>query len=188
MIQLIVAGVAILAIVSGIGAYTLHVKNSAIESYQAQIVKAEDDLRIAEQKRQQEAENKITDMEAAYQAGESNAKTVVKTVYVRGQQNVAKDTALSNPACVMSDDSLHYLVGALTGMRTASAPSGTAATVPGSGTANGGIIRGAVSANPQEHGTVGPVHEAPRSDGGNLPLPAAGGTGVSKPPKPKPIQ
>jgi hypothetical protein len=131
------------------------------------------------------AASRVNDMQLAYAAGEATAKERVRTIYVQGQANVVKDKGLSNPTCVMSDDSLHLLIGALTSMRTAAAPSGVITTMPGTGNPLRRDVQQPVPQLPSEHGAVGPVHEgAPAVDNPSQ-LP---GHDLSAHPKPKPIR
>lgn len=187
MLQIIVLVVGLLALAGGGWAW-LHNHDNAVEAaYQAQIDAKEAELRIAADKAKQEAANHITDMQAAYEAGEAAAPEKVRTIYVRGQANVAKDAGLSNPQCVMSDDSLRYLRGALAGMRTATIAGEGAATVPRPGTADGGNVQRTLPQQSQEYGTVGSMSAPARSDGDGVSLPATGNSAVRGHPKPIPI-
>jgi hypothetical protein len=149
-----------------------------IEAAQAKIEQQAKEAQAAEVQKQAE-------LVAAFDKGEANARVVTHTIYVKGQDNVAKDTGLSNPSCVMSDDSLLLLRGALAGMRTAADPTATVSAVSGAGTAGGQNLLGVVPEQPQEHGTVGGVHPASSATG---PANTAGPRVVRQPPKPTPLR
>lgn len=144
------------------------------------------EAQVAEQAREleQEAANKLVDMSAAYEAGESKARVIVKTVVAKGQAYAASDQGLSNPACVMAPASLQYLRAALSGMRSATDPGESPAAMPGAGTPGVGNIQRTVPPDPAEHGTVGTVHQdaGQAGDSGQVP-----GRSV-RPPKPIPRQ
>jgi len=180
-----------LGLASAFGAYTLYERNqaanAAVASLQAAQAKADAELAAKDALAVKAAEQDITNMQAAYDAGESKAKTVTQKIYIRGQANVAKDSGLSNPVCVMSADSLQYLRSALSGMRTAADPGGEPAAVPGPGITNGRDVRQPVPQQPQEHGALGPVHANAPTASSTRQVSGSGVPGNPRP-KPKPVQ
>ena len=131
-----------------------------------------------------EAENKIIDMEAAYIAGESNAKTVVQKVYLKGQSYVASQPVFQNPACVVPADGVLAINRARAGMRTPADPGEPAASVPAAGADQGRAAGNAVPASPGGHGAVGGVPATTAVPSGNSQVP---GPSVRPVPKPKPV-
>jgi hypothetical protein len=157
----------------------------------AQIARAEEAQRKAEmvvaaaaEEAEQEAANKIIDMQASFAAGELNAKTVTKTVYIKGQQIVANTPAFNNPACVIGADALQLLNGARTGtgVQLAAAATGGNGAVPGAGSPAGRANGNAVPANAAGHGAVGGVPPPARATGGTDPVPGTSPRGVPKNP------
>ncbi len=118
----------ILAIGGGVTGYTLYERHQAVAAYELKVSEQEAKLAAKDAELVQEANNKIIDMSAAFDAGQAQAKVVTQKIYVKGQAYVASDSGLSNPQCRMSDDSLHFLVGALSSMRTAADPTQCART------------------------------------------------------------
>ncbi len=183
--------IAILVVLASFAGYTAYERNQAASGAVAQLqaaqAKADAELAAKDKALVAAANQDINNMQASFDAGESKAKTVTQKIYIRGQANVAKDSGLSNPVCVMSADSLQYLRSALSGMRTATDPGGEPSTLPGPGTANGGDVRKPVSQQPQEHGAVGAVHaNAPTTDSTRK-IPRLNMPDNPRP-KPKPIQ
>ena len=132
-----------------------------------------------------EAENKIIDMEAAYIAGESNAKTVVQKVYVKGQSYVASQPVFQNPACVVPADGMLVLNRQRASLRTPTDPGEPAPNVPAAGTDQGRAAGNAVPASPSGHGTMGGVPTTPAVPSGNSQVP---GPSVRPVPKPTPVK
>lgn len=186
MIQIILIAIAAAALFGG--GLTLGYKWEAgiVAERDLKIAKAEESLRIQAQKAEQDAANHITDMTAAYDAGEANAKTITRTIYIKGQAAVAKDVGLTNPVCVMSPDSLYVLNSARASLRTSSDPAGVPVPVPvaNAGLPTGRPVLNPVSANDSGHGTVGGVPPPPRPAGSSGQVP---GDSMSGHPKPKPI-
>lgn len=184
MIQLVAGLVALVAIAAG--GFWAGYQWEAGRWAQENEARLEAEAKVAAQAREltQEIANHEQDMTSAYLAGEARAKTIVRTIEVRGQQNVASDSGLSNPACVMSRDSLQLLRTALSGMRSPADPGGSIAAVPGTGTAGTGDVRRTLPADPAEHGAVGNVHQdaGQARNVGQVP-----GASV-RPPKPTPRQ
>ena len=134
-----------------------------------------------------EANNKIADMQAAFDAGKEQARVVTKTITVRGQSDVAKYPVFSNPVCVLPADSLQFLNRARANMRTAADPGIADAALPVAGPAPGRADIDPVPASPagrEPSGAVGTVHPGSRpTDSGNQ-VPRSG---VRTHPKPKPV-
>lgn len=183
--------IAILAVLTAFGGYTAYERNQAATAAVAKL-----EVQQAEAARQAQdaidaavsaAGDKITDMDAAFEVGEANAKTITQKIYVQGQANVAKDSGLNNAVCVMSPDSLQLLRSALNGMRGPTDPGEVPAAVPGPGIAGERDIRSALPQQPQEHGPVGPMHPDARPAGGDGRVPGLGVPSGARP-KPKPIR
>lgn len=83
------------------------------EEQQAAQAKIDDQAKQIEE----DAANKIIDMDAAYIAGEANAKTVERKVYVKIAADLQKYPVFQNPACVLPLESYALLVAALRGVR-----------------------------------------------------------------------
>jgi hypothetical protein len=130
-----------------------------------------------------EAANKIIDMEAAYIAGESNAKTIVQKVYVKGQSYVSSQPVFQNPACVVPADGMLAVNRARAGMRAPADPGEPAPSVPAAGADQGRAAGNAVPASPSGHGAVGGVPATPSVPSGVGQVP---GSSVRPVPKPKP--
>ncbi len=68
------------------------------------------------------AAEKINAMQAAYEAGELNAKTVTKTIYVKAQTYAQSTPTLRAPQCNISPDGVQYIASAVSELqRTAAA-------------------------------------------------------------------
>lgn len=184
MIQLIVYGVLALGLLGGFIALVHSHDSKVTAAYQAKLDAKDAEIAEHVAKAKQEADNHISDMESAFEAGEANAKTVTQTIYVKGQANVASDKGLADPQCRMSDVSLQLLRGALAGMRSASDTGELATALPGPRAPDGGDVQRAVPQQPQEHGAVGGVHPPAGEAGGSHQVP---GTVVPAHPKPVPI-
>jgi len=150
---------------------------------QAQAV-AQKEIDDAAAKARVEAENKIVDMEAAYIAGESNAKTVVQKVYVKGQSYVASQPVFQNPVCVVPADGMLVLNRQRASLRTPTDTGEPAPSVPAPGTVEGRQTGNVVPANVSGHGAVGGVSSPPAVPSGAGQVP---GSSVRPVPKPKPI-
>lgn len=172
---LIIAAIGML----GGGLWSVHsngIKEGKAEC-QAELKAADDKLRAEAAAREQEAANHITDMQAAFEVGESQAKTKIVTVLAKGAKDVATYPVFSNPACVLPPDSLRTLNATRGGMRTGTVddsvlngaskgtnlqpatntPSSDAA-VRGTGSANGGADKGSVSPDATGRRPLGKVH------------------------------
>ena len=150
---------------------------------QAQAV-AQKEIDDAAAKARVEAENKIVDMEAAYIAGESNAKTVVQKVYVKGQSYVSTQPVFQNPACVVPADGMLVLNRQRASLRTPTDPGEPAPSVPAAGATEGRAAGNPVPANDSGHGAVGGVPATPAVPSGTGQVP---GPSVRPVPKPKPV-
>lgn len=83
---------------------------------------AQDELQQRVDKAEAEAATKLIDMQAAYDAGEANAKVVTKVVYERGKDYVAQTPAFANPDCVVPDNGLSILNSARRGIKSGDLP------------------------------------------------------------------
>lgn len=154
----------IIAVAFGAGGFYGGYEWEAGKVARAEKAQAEAQAKVDAQARaiEQEAQNKIIDMTAAFDAGEAKAKVVTRTVYAKGQQYVATNAVFSNPVCVVPADGMSIVNGARAGVRTASAAAGGAAAMPAAGSDPGRTDLDAVPATPAGHGTVGGVHPKPR--------------------------
>lgn len=173
--------VAILAV--AFGGWTWYQRNDAVEEYEAKLAQAELDLMQAVAEKQREADNHITDMQAAYEVGEAEAKVITRTITVRGASDVVKYPVFSNPECVLPAPSLLVLNGARAGLLPAADPGEPDSAVPGPAAAEGRQAGDALPADAGGRGAVSDVPAAPRSDGGGGAVP---GQGVRRP-KPVPL-
>ncbi len=162
MIYLIAIGIAIAAFAGYTVYIDEHAASAAVAKLQAQQAAADKQLTDAAAAAKTEAANHITDMEAAYESGEEQAKTVVRTVIAKGASDVSTYPVFSNPACVLPDDSLHNLVAARAGVLAAADPGRPAPTVPAAGAAGGRQIGNPVPANAGGQRPVAGVHPKPR--------------------------
>ena len=80
-----------------------------------------------------DAANKLIDMAAAYDAGESKAKVIYRTIEAKGQQYVATVPVFSNPQCVVPPDIVSELNGARAALRSAPDTGKVDASVPAAG-------------------------------------------------------
>jgi hypothetical protein len=174
----------ILAFIAGLSLGTVGMKEwkdgQIAKQAQAVAQKKIDDAATAARR---EAENKIVDMEAAYIAGESNAKTVVQRVYVKGQNYVSSQPVFQNPVCVVPADGMLAVNSARAGMRAAADPGESAASVPAAGADQGRPVGNPVPASDSGHGSVGGVHPPPQQPSGSGQV---SGPNVRPVPKPKP--
>ena len=144
----------------GYGVKTYYDGAIAREKIEQAAAQAKLDERV--QKAEAVAATHIDDMIAAYDAGEANAKTITKTIYVKGQNYVATTPVFSNPVCVVPDDGMQFLNGARAGVRAAADPGVLAPALPAAGAAAGRTDGNAVPANAAGHGPVGSVPPKPR--------------------------
>ena len=159
-------------------------KDGQIAKHEQAQVAAQAKIDNAARAATQEAENKIVDMEAAYLAGEANAKTITRTIYVKGQQNVAAYPVFRNADCVLPPVLLSDLNRARAGLRAPADTGEPAPSVPAAGTVEGRPAGNAVPASPGGHGAVGgvPAPATVPSGAGQVP-----GSSVRPVPKPKPV-
>jgi hypothetical protein len=138
----------------------------------------------AEELTAKEAE-KIIDMQAAFHAGEANAKVVTKTVYVKGQSYVASTPVFQNRDCVIPADGVQLLNSQITDLQTTAAASVLGLAVYGSQPTVGRTDGDAVPPRPTDSAAVPGVRpEVPKPD-----LPAgAAGPSVRDRPKPNPVK
>jgi len=160
-------------------------KDGQIARHEQAMARVSAEIQAAADAAEQVAANKIIDMEAAYIAGESNAKTVVQKVYVKGQSYVASQPVFQNPACVVPADGMLVLNRQRASLRTPTDPGEPAPNVPAAGTDQGRAAGNAVPASPSGHGTVGGVPAPPAVPSGNSQVP---GPSVRPVPKPTPVK
>ena len=108
-----------------------------------------------------DAANKLIDMAAAYDAGESKAKVIYRTIEAKGLTYVAQTPAFANPACVIGDDGLLLLNSSRANLRTASDSSGVDGAVRATGANTGRQDVNPVSANPAGQRPVGTLPAKP---------------------------
>jgi hypothetical protein len=113
--------IALIAIV-GFAGYTMKIQAAAhragIEECQAKVTAANAELTRQAGELKQEAENHITDMVAAYDAGESQAKT--RTVYLQSKGRADVDQhpdVLRNASCTLPASSLRIVNASRAGLR-----------------------------------------------------------------------
>lgn len=139
----------LVAALAAFGGWTLYERNDAVNDYKAKLEAADAKLKKQADALKVEAANHIVDMEAAYESGEENAKVVTRTIYTRGESDVAKYPVFSNPVCVLPDDSLRLLNNARAGVLTAADSAALDAVLPGITTAaerkDGDAIPGVVT-------------------------------------------
>jgi hypothetical protein len=170
---ILIAAVILVFAGSIFGAYNWGEKNGAAEYKEKQEqAQAKIDEQAAVMVR--EANNKITDMQAAFEAGKEQAKVVTKTITIRGQSDVAKYPVFSNPVCVLPADSLQFLNRARANLRTAADPGIADAALPVTGPPPGREDSNSVPANAggrEPSGTLGTVRPKPRpvNRGGQVP-------------------
>lgn len=150
------------------------------------IAVAEAKIAAADEKAKTEAANKIIDMQASFDAGETNAKTVTKTVYVKGQAYVANTPVFNLAQCVVPADGMFIANSARANLRVTSFAGSSDAAVPVTGADPGRPAINPLLANPAGYGAVGGVHPAPRpvDSSGQVPT---GSQGRARP-KPVPIK
>ena len=124
---------------------------------------------------------KVRDIETAYTAGEANAKVITRTIYVKGQQNVANYEVFRNPACVLPAVVLSELNRARAGLQTAADTSIVVPAVPAAAPGSGRTDVHVVPANASGRGNTGGVPTPPANTGGSGAVP-----GQSVRPVPKP--
>lgn len=182
---------AIIAVVllAAFGGYTAYEQHLAAANATAKLVAAQaqaDALLAAKNKAAVDAANEeITNMQAAYDAGATKAKVVTQKVYLKGQADVAKYPVFADPNCVLPDVSLQLLNSARAHLRTPTDTVVPVDAVPEPGPAAGRKTGDAVPAIPSgRDGTVVGVRAParPTDSGGQVP-----GSGLPSHPKPKPI-
>jgi hypothetical protein len=110
-----------LAAVIAFAAYTGFVwmkgGESAVAGYKEKIEAADAQIAAQAKAATDAAANTIIDMTAAFDAGEANAKTVEKKVFVRVASDLTKYPVFQNPACVLPPQSFALLTAAMRGVR-----------------------------------------------------------------------
>jgi hypothetical protein len=145
---------------------------------------AQDKIDALAAKAKQDAENKLVDMDAAFQAGEAQQKVITKTVYVKGQSYVAAaPQVFANPQCVLPDSSLQLINSEAASLRTAAAANVFGFGVPDTGGPAGRPNGNVVLSPPAKPATVEGVRPQVQPSGGTGQVP---GSGVQRPPKPTP--
>lgn len=187
MIQLILIVVVMGAIGAGIWGFAAHERDVAVEAERAKVAAAQAEAERVTQGAIEQAANKVTDMEAAFEAGEAKGKTLGAQVKAKGAGYVAANAAFRNVQCDIGPDLLRLVNDSTRAMRTAALTVDGPSAVPPTGAivgqpnANG---NGSTAGRPQSGGAVGDVHSATRSTdrAGEVPGPSVPGH-----PKPKPI-
>ena len=100
--------------------------------------KAEAVVAAAAEEAEQEAANKIIDMQAAFNAGEAQTKVVTKIVYQKAQQYAATNAVLTNPQCFIPADGLQFINGQGPGVALGPAAAGSDGSVRAGGGGQGG--------------------------------------------------
>ena len=167
----------------GAGGYGVYQYEEGVQARQAvKQREAQDKIDALTRKAEQDAANKLIDMDAAFAAGEAQQKIITKTVYVKGQSYVAAaPQVFANPQCVLPDGSLQ-LVNSETALLRATAAAnvfgfGVSDTGGSTGRGNGNVVL-SPSAKPA---TVEGVRPQVQPPGGTGQVP---GSGVQRPPKP----
>lgn len=115
MIGFILGGVAVIALIGY--SYFLGGEN-AVANYKEKLEAVNQRIEAADKKAVEVASNHIIDMTAAFDAGEANAKTVEKKIYVRVGSDLTKYPVFQNPACALPESSYALLTAALRGTRS----------------------------------------------------------------------
>ena len=135
-------------------------------------------------KAEQEAANKLIDMDAAFAAGEAQQKIITKTVYVKGQSYVAAaPQVFANPQCVLPDGSLQLVNSETALLRATAAANVFGFSLPDTGGSTGRGNGNVVLSPPAKPPVVEGVRPQVQSPGGTGQIP---GSGVQRPPKPTP--
>ena len=166
------------------GSWMKEWKDGQIARHEQAQIAADDKIKAAADAAEREAANKILAVEAAYIAGEANAKIVVQKVYVKGQSYVSSQPVFQNPACVVPADGMLAINRARASLRTTTDSADIAPSVPATGTVEGRPAGNAVPASTSGHGAVGGVPATPAVPSGNSQVP---GPSVRPVPKPKPV-
>ncbi len=157
-------------------------KDAQIARHEQAQVAAQAKIDAQAAKIQAETENKLIDMGAAFDAGEANAKTITKTVYLKGQEIVRDAPAFSNPQCVLPDTGLQLHNSEAARVRAAAAEA-LGITLPTAGRPEDGAVRGSVRI---QTGASGAVPGVPQELRGVSSGSGTSGQGVQRPPKPSP--
>lgn len=151
------------------------------------IAAKEAELRQAQAEKMQAAANTITDMEAAYEAGQSKAKVRYVEVQKQGGADVKSYPVFVNRGCDWPPDVVRNVQRAFAGLYGPANPGGSAGGVP-AGASSAGQGRGpndagaALPVDPNPAGTVGNVHQTTGETGGSGQVP-----GNRVHPKPVPV-
>ena len=166
----------------GYGVYQWKEGQIAREAQKQQ--KAQDHIDELTRKAEQEAANKLIDMDAAFTAGEAQQKIITKTVYVKGQSYVAAaPQVFANPQCVLPDGSLQLVNSETALLRATAAANVFGFGVPDTGRPAGRGNGDVVLSPPAKPATVEGVRPQVQSPGGAREVP---GSGVQRRPKPTP--
>ena len=180
LLLLFVAGLTLGA--GGMNSWT----QSALERKEAKRVEAEQKLAEEMAKGIKEAENKLIDMTAAFEAGQQQARVVYKTIYAKAKDYVQNTPAYSNPVCTVDATGVYELNLAISRMHATAAARVLGIAVPDSGANQGGQTGDGRVVSPvsgQSGAATDLPTEAAKSGGdGGL-----SGQGVQRPAKPKPI-
>lgn len=146
--------------------------------------KAEAKVLELTQQAEKNAADKVAAMDAAYAAGESHAKTIEKTIYIKGQDYVRDSPQVfANPQCVLPATSLQLVNSETADVRATAAANIFGFGVPDSGRPAGRADGNVVLSPPAKPATVEGVHPQVQPPGGTGQVP---GSGVQRPDKPTP--
>lgn len=149
-------------------------KQAGIEQCQKEVAAKQAELADLGEKLQKEGENHIIDMQAAYDAGEYNARQNALRTAQKGATDVERYPVFKNMVCTLPDESLSTVNmqrrslfglrpdsgGTGAGVRAPAASAGTPAAVSIPGSSQGRQDGDAVSGHDQHHRPLGAVPEA----------------------------
>ena len=165
----------------GTGAGYFKGERDGVASYQVKVAAAEKALADQQAKMKQEEQNHIDDMQTAFEAGEAKAKTITKTIYVKGQADVAKYPVFANPVCTLPDDSLRTLAAARARVALGFDSPGTADAVPAAAPAQGRQDGNALPAYAGGRGPGVAVHPQAGATTGDTRIPGTAGASHPRP-------
>jgi hypothetical protein len=171
-----------------VGGWSVNTYHTAtLARQEKQIAAAEEKIRQQDADAELAAANAINDMQAAFEAGESKAKVIYRTIEKQGAAYVASNPVFSNPQCVIPADGVQLLAGARAGIPVASPAGVGAPTLPGTGTAPAArdVNGGTVPPNDPRPGAVERVPAVENGAGGAGALPGKS-TGRARP-KPRAV-
>lgn len=170
----IIYAVVVLFITAGGFTLVRGLKHGAVAEYQAQVAEQEQVIKTHADELKAVVAKNTDDMLFAYNLGEENAKVVTRTVYLKGQQNVATYEVFRNPQCVLPPLVLSELNSTRTGVQSAPVAGGGDAAMSGTGSTTGRSAGNVVPANVERHGTIPSVQSAPSGSSGSGQVSGAG--------------